>query len=77
MSTTSNSITFRVNQEQMRLIDNYAKIQGEPLSKLVREAILEKIEDAMDYAAGEAAWKEHLKNPQTISMSQLKKHLGL
>jgi uncharacterized protein (DUF1778 family) len=77
MSTTSNSITFRVSQEQMRLIGSYAKIQGEPLSKLVREAILEKIEDAMDYAAGEAAWKEHLKNPQTISHQKLAQKYGL
>ena len=47
------------------------------LSDLIRNAVLEKIENEYDLECYNKAIKEYKKNPKTYTMDEVKKELGL
>ena len=49
---------IRFSPEEKRWIQSYAALQGSTFSEVVREAILEKVEDMIDAQAYEAALEE-------------------
>ena len=55
----------------------YAKINNISLSDLIRNAVLEKIEDEYDLECYNKAIEEYRKNPKTYTMEEVKKELGL
>lgn len=70
-------ISIRMTEEEKRLADAYAKLNGVSLSEAIKRAYFEKIEDDFDIALAEAAEKEYKKNPKTYTLKEVMKELDL
>ena len=71
------TISVRLNEKDTELIKAYAKLNNISLSELVRNAILEKIEDEYDLKAYEKAMKEYKKNPVTYNHEEVAEILDI
>ena len=71
------TISVRLSDKDTELIKTYAKMNNISLSDLIRNAVLEKIEDEYDLECYKKAIKEYNKNPKTYSIDEVKKELGL
>ncbi len=71
------TISVRLNEEDTKLIKAYAEINKMSVSDMIRNAILEKIEDEYDLKAYKKAMEEYKKNPKTYTLEEVKKGLGL
>jgi len=71
------TISVRLNEKDTELIKAYADLNNISLSDLIRNAVLEKIEDEYDLRCYEKAMEEYKKNPKTYTMKEVKKELGL
>ena len=71
------TISVRLNEKDTELIKACAKINNISLSDLIRNAVLEKIEDEYDLECYNKAIEEYRKNPKTYTMEEVKKELGL
>ncbi len=71
------TISVRLNDKDTELIKAYAEINNISLSDLIRNAVIEKIEDEYDLECYEKAMKEYKENPKTYTMEEVKKELGL
>ena len=71
------TISVRLNEKDTELIKAYAKLNNISLSELIRNAILEKIEDEYDLKCYEEAMKEYKKNPVTYTHEEVAKMLKL
>jgi uncharacterized protein (DUF1778 family) len=70
-------LSVRLNKEETKLIKKYAELKGMSLSELVRESVLERIEDEFDlkvYASAIAAFNA---DPETYSLDEVERKLGL
>lgn len=71
-------ISLRIDNQEEKLIREYAKANNISVSALFRNAVLEKIEDKIDLGLYNQAMREHKENPQSISfedmLKELKKH---
>ncbi len=68
------SISIRLNEEDEKLIREYASLKHISLSDLLRNSVIEKIEDEIDLKSFEKAMKDMKK---TYSFDEVKKELGL
>ena len=66
-----NIITLRINDNDNKLIRDYAKANNITISDLIRNSVLEKIEDDIDLKLYNQAMKEHEENPQDISFDEM------
>ena len=71
------TISVRLNERDTELIKTYADMNNISLSDLVRNAVIEKIEDEYDLECYKKAMEEYKKNPKTYTMEEVKKELGL
>ena len=71
------TISVRLSDKDTELIKNYAEINNISLSDLIRNAVLEKIEDEYDLECYKKAVEEYRKNPKTYTMEEVKEELGL
>lgn len=71
------TVSVRLNKEDEKLIKTYANINNISLSDLIRNAVIEKIEDEYDLECYKKAIKEYEKNPKTYTMKEIKKELKL
>lgn len=71
------TISVRLNDEDTELIKAYANINHISLSDLIRNAVIEKIEDEYDLESYKKAMKEYKKNPKTYTMEEVKRELGI
>jgi predicted transcriptional regulator len=69
------TITVRLNEEETKLYQEYAKLNGVPLSTLFKQTLEEKIETELDLQAIQEYEKEN--THETYSHEDLKKRLGL
>lgn len=69
------TISVRLSEEDMKLIKAYAEMNNISLSDLVRNSIMEKIEDEYDLKCYEKAIKEYNKNPKTYTLDEVEKEL--
>jgi RHH-type rel operon transcriptional repressor/antitoxin RelB len=74
MDTT---VTVRLSNDDKNLITSYAQTKGVSVSDLVREAVLERIEDEIDLELYRQAMDEFRKNPVTYSFEEVAKDIGL
>jgi predicted DNA-binding protein len=67
--------TIRLNKAEENMFQSYSNLTGIPMSTLFKEALREKIEDALDLQAG----LEALQNlsGETISLAEMMKENGL
>ena len=71
------TISVRLNDKETELIKAYAKINNISLSDLIRNAVLEKIENEYDLECYKKAVEEYKKNPKTYTLEEIKKELDL
>lgn len=67
-------ISLRLDQEEENLIRQYAKLNHITLTDLIKNAVIEKIENEIDLKSFNKAMKEMEK---TYSFEDVKKELGL
>lgn len=71
------TISVRLNDKDTDLIKAYAKLNNISISDLVRDAILEKIEDEYDLQCYYDAMEEFKKNPKTYTTDELRQMMEL
>jgi uncharacterized protein (DUF1778 family) len=71
------TISLRLSEEDTKLIKDYAKVNNMSVSDLIRQAVIEKIEDEIDLAAYNKAIEAYRKNPKTYTLEEVEKELGL
>ena len=71
------TISVRLSVEDTKLIKAYAEMNNTTLSDLIRNAIIEKIEDEYDLKCYEKAIEEYKKNPVTYTHEQVAQLLEL
>lgn len=72
------TITVRLNEDEQKAFNEYAKLYNIPLSTLFKKTLEEKIEDDIDMKVIEE-YEEELKNGslETYSFDQVKEMLDL
>lgn len=65
------TISLRLSNEDSALFKKYAAMNGISISELVRQSVLEKIEDEYDLKAYEKAIAEYKNNPVTYSHEEV------
>ena len=71
------AISLRLTVEEESLIKEYAKLNNLSVSELVRQSVLERIEDEHDLHLYEDALAEYLTNPKTYTLEEVEKELKL
>ena len=71
------TISVRLNEEDTKLIKTYADMNNISLSDLIRNAVIEKIEDEYDLECYKKAIEEYRNNPKTYTIEEVKKELGV
>mgnify|MGYP001626014536 FL=1 len=71
------TISVRLNDKETELIKTYAEMNNISLSDLIRNAVLEKIEDEYDLECYNKAIKEYKKNSKKYTLNEVKEELGL
>jgi len=71
------TISLRLSDEDTALIKKYAELNRMSVSELIRQSVIERIEDEYDLKAFEKALAEHKKNPVTYSLDEVERELGL
>ena len=71
------TVSVRLNKEDEKLIKSYADLNNISLSDLIRNAVLEKIENEYDLECYNKAMKEYKKNSTTYSLDEIKKELEI
>ncbi len=71
------TISVRLSDKDTELIKAYADMNNISLSDLIRNAVMEKIENEYDLECYRKAIEEYKENPKTYTMEEIKKELGL
>lgn len=71
------TISVRLSDKDTELIKAYADMNNISLSDLIRNAVMEKIEDEYDLECYKRAMEEYKKNPKTYTLDEVEKDLGL
>ena len=71
------TISVRLNDKDTKLIKAYADMNNISLSDLVRNAVLEKIEDEYDLEYYKKAMEEYKKNPKTYTHEEVKEMMKI
>lgn len=69
-------ISLRIDEKEDRLIKEYAKAKNISVSALIRNSVLEKIEDEIDLNLYTQAMNEYKRNPQSISFEDMLEELS-
>lgn len=68
-------ISIRFDEEDNLLIREYAKLKNMNVSDLIRETLIEKIEDELDLTAFNKALEAYRKDPKTYTLDEVEKEL--
>ncbi len=71
------TMAIRLDEAEKHAIQDYAFVMGMSASEFARRAMLEKIEDELDYRIGVEALEEFEKNPVTHSSEEVMRELGM
>ena len=71
------ALSLRLNNEDTLLIKNYAEMHNISVSDLLRQAVMEKIEDEYDLQCFEKAMEDYRADSATYSLDEAEKELGL
>lgn len=70
-------ISLRMNDQEARVIKDYAKLNKMTVSELFRTSVFEKIEADIDLKLYNKAIEEHRNSPNDISFDEMMKELDL
>ncbi len=71
------TISLRLNEEDSLLIKKYAQLNKMSVSDLIRQTVMERIEEDYDKELFAKALEEYKKDPVTYSLDEVEKELGL
>ena len=71
------AISLRMKKEDEALVKQYAALHGISCSELIRQAVMERIENEFDLALFDKAMEEYLADPETYTLEEVEKELGL
>ena len=71
------TISLRLNEEDSLLIKKYAQLNKMSVSDLIRQTVMERIEEGYDKELFAKALEEDKKDPVTYSLDEVEKELGL
>lgn len=71
------TISLRLNDADATLFKKYAELNGITISELVRQSVIEHIEDEYDLNAYNKSIAEYNANPVTYSLDEVERELGL
>lgn len=71
------TISLRLNDEDTMLMKKYAEINKISVSELIRQTVIERIENEYDLDMFRQAMAEYNNDPVTYSLAQVEKELGL
>ena len=73
----SNIMSFRVDDSEQKLIQDFARLHNMSASEFLRRAALERIEEELDVQLAEKAYADYKADPVTYTMDDVKKEFGL
>jgi len=68
--------SLRLNEQEEKIIKEYAKLNNITVSELFRSSVLEKIEADIDLNLYKDAIDEHINHPSDISFDEMMKELN-
>ena len=71
------TISLRLSEEDSILIKEYASLNKMTVSDLVRQSVMEKIENEIDLQCFNKAMAEYKQNGKTCSLGEVEKELSL
>ncbi|HUM85646.1 MAG TPA: DUF6290 family protein [Lachnospiraceae bacterium] len=71
------TISLRLSEDDTVLFKKYAEMNGITVSEMVRQAVIERIEDEYDLKAYEKAKEAYKMDSTTYSLEEAEKELGL
>lgn len=71
------TISLRLSDEDTFLIKKYAELNKLSVSDLIRQTVMERIENEYDLEMFDKAMSEYKNNPVTYSLDEVEKELGL
>ena len=71
------TISLRLSDEDSTLIKKYAELKNMTVSEMIRQTVLERIEDEFDLTAYNKAMEEYKNNHVTYTHEEVKKMLEL
>ena len=71
------TISLRLSDDDAMLIKKYAEINNMSVSDLIRQSVMERIENEYDLEMFDKAMAEYKANPVTYSLDDVEKELGL
>ena len=71
------TVSVRLNKDDEKLIKTYADMNNISLSDLIRNAVIEKIENEYDLECYKKAMADYKKNPKTYTIEEIKEELDL
>lgn len=69
-------ITLRINNEDEKVIKEYAKSKNISVSALFRNSVLEKIEDDIDLNLYKQVMHDYEENPESLSFDEMLEELS-
>ena len=75
MATATKSTTIRFDEDVLNLIHRQANLDGQTSTEFMRNAVLEKLADSLDYQDAVKNIRES--HGQNVSRDDIKKQLGL
>lgn len=71
------TISLRLSEEDTLLIKKYAELNKLSVSDLIRQTVMERIENEYDLEIFDKAMAEYKNNPVSYSLDDIEKELGL
>ena len=71
------TISLRLSEKDAMLFKRYAKLKNLTMTELVRQSVMEHIEDELDLQAYEEAMAEYKANPVTYTHDEVREMLEL
>ena len=70
------TISLRISEEDLELAKEFSKAKGKSVSELLRESLLEKVEEYIDYNDAVNALKEYEQDEVAFDTDTVKRVLG-
>lgn len=70
-------ISLRLNEDDSRLVKEYAALKGVSISEFLRQSALERIDEEVDLRAYDRAMAVYKADPVTYSLDEVERELGL
>ena len=71
------TISLRLSEKDAMLFKRYAELKNLTMTELVRQSVMEHIEDELDLQAYEEAMAEYRANPVTYTQDEVREMLEL